>query len=392
MAYTAKSAKRLKEASGQVATGAKLKKAVFAYSLAWHPEQSPTKAEMLDAAKESLKAIGLEEHEAMVVEHLDEPHPHLHVVASKIHPLTGMVAKLKYTKRKLSEFAYQLERKEGKMYCPQRQENRSKRERGEKTKHVEPAVAEAWQLSNSGDEFISKLEDRGYQLAQGRKCIVIVDQKGKPSNAARALGLKAKEFRSRLGDETINSLIDFEKTKEKLDAIALRAKQHADTSEKTSDFGEQKSIALNTLELKQFDERAAISFLHDQRILRAEKELGVFYRLNEKRSEIEKLEKKQLISGFFQKFIGLHGRRERKLHNLKAGLANAEMRYDVAKSKLEHERAKALEGLKVVHLEQKLRLERNFDQWQPQARESHSNERQAAKQPRDRSHGLDLER
>ena len=144
--------------------------------------------------------------------------------------------------------------------------------------------------------------------------------------------------------------------------------------------------------MKQFDERAAISFLHDQRILRAEEELGVFYRLNEKRSEIEKLEKKQLISGFFQKFIGLHGRRERKLHNLKAGLANAEMRYDVAKSKLEHERAKALEGLKAVHLEQKLRLERNFDQWQPQARESHSNERQAAKQPRDRSHGLDLER
>ena len=53
MAYTAKAQARLKEAAGQKMTGAKLKKPVFAYSLSWHPEQKPSKDEMLEAARDS---------------------------------------------------------------------------------------------------------------------------------------------------------------------------------------------------------------------------------------------------------------------------------------------------------------------------------------------------
>ena len=64
MAYTAKAQERLKEASGQARTGRKLERPVFAFSLAWHPEQSPDKAHMLATARQAIDMLGLGEHEA----------------------------------------------------------------------------------------------------------------------------------------------------------------------------------------------------------------------------------------------------------------------------------------------------------------------------------------
>lgn len=369
MAFTAKAANQLKKASGQKATGAKLKKPVFAYSLAWHPEQKPTKEEMLNAAKESLQVLGLEEHEAMIAEHLDEPHPHLHLVVNKTHPRTGLVAKLKYTKDKLSYFAHKLERKEGKMYCPQREENRSKREKGEKAKYVDPVVAEAWQISRDGGGFKSNLEDRGYQLAQGRKCIVIVDPRGKPSNAARTLGIKTKEFRNRLGKSEIESLKSFEEATEDLQNVAQRAQQrvhqNAAKNGRLKDFEERKAVALADLQRTQWDEISALSLRHDRKIVAAKKELGAFYDLANQEKAIAKLEAKQEKSGFFQKLFGIHRRRDTELHQLKAGLDDARYRFDEAINKLNNEKAHAVTELKAHQVEQKLRMEANFEQWKP---------------------------
>ena len=66
MAHTALAQGHLKAAAGIKATGRKLAKPVFAYSLAWHPSERPTKAEMMEAAQASLNAQGLEEYQAMI--------------------------------------------------------------------------------------------------------------------------------------------------------------------------------------------------------------------------------------------------------------------------------------------------------------------------------------
>src|SRR5437764_9740018 len=54
MAHTAMMADEIKAAAGIKATGRKLTKPVFAYSIAWHPGERPTKAEQLEAARSSL--------------------------------------------------------------------------------------------------------------------------------------------------------------------------------------------------------------------------------------------------------------------------------------------------------------------------------------------------
>ncbi|MBB4375254.1 hypothetical protein GGD63_008103 [Bradyrhizobium sp. cir1] len=50
---------------------------------------------MIEAARETLKALGLEGHEALLVGHNDEPHPHIHVIVNRVNPETGIAAPLK---------------------------------------------------------------------------------------------------------------------------------------------------------------------------------------------------------------------------------------------------------------------------------------------------------
>jgi Relaxase/Mobilisation nuclease domain len=135
MAHTALAQAELKAAAGTKATGRKLAKPVFAYSIAWHPGERPTKAEMRKAARSSLEAQGLEEHQAIILCHDDEPQAHVHIIVNRVHPATGKAATLSNSKLKLSQWAEGYERKRGKVYCPQRVENNARRGRGEFVRH-----------------------------------------------------------------------------------------------------------------------------------------------------------------------------------------------------------------------------------------------------------------
>src|SRR2546430_10138121 len=135
MAHTALAQGHLKAAAGTKATGRKLAKPVFAYSIAWHPGERPAKPEMMQAARSSLKAQGLEEHQAIILCHGDEPQAHVHIIVNRVHPATGKAATLSNSKLKLSEWAEAYERKRGKVFCPQRVRNNARRGHGEFVRH-----------------------------------------------------------------------------------------------------------------------------------------------------------------------------------------------------------------------------------------------------------------
>src|SRR2546429_6859089 len=135
MAHTALAQGHLKAAAGTKATGRKLAKPVFAYSIAWHPGERPAKPEMMQAARSSLKAQGLEEHQAIILCHGDEPQAHVHIIVNRVHPATGKAATLSNSKLKLSQWAEAYERKRGKVFCPQRVSNNARRSQGEFVRH-----------------------------------------------------------------------------------------------------------------------------------------------------------------------------------------------------------------------------------------------------------------
>ena len=131
MAATAEASPELKRLAGVAATGRKLEKPVCHYSLSWAKDEKPDRQEMRRAAQESLKALGMERHQALVVSHRDGQ-PHVHVIANRVDPESGKAAGLNRSKLKLSKWAEEYERVQGKIRCPQRERNNARRGQGKR--------------------------------------------------------------------------------------------------------------------------------------------------------------------------------------------------------------------------------------------------------------------
>ena len=67
---------------------------------------------MRRGAQESLKALGMERHQALVVSHRDGQ-PHVHVIANRVDPESGKSAGLSRSKLRLSKWAERYEREQG---------------------------------------------------------------------------------------------------------------------------------------------------------------------------------------------------------------------------------------------------------------------------------------
>lgn len=144
MLATANSANALKEASG-IKKGRAVKNTVHHYSINFNPDDEVTPEIMAKAVRESLAVYGMEDHQALAVEHTDKAHRHVHVMVNLIDPTNGMSAaspqlcddgkkrsKLSNSQRKLSSWAQKFERDNGLEITEGRLSNANKRSRGEK--------------------------------------------------------------------------------------------------------------------------------------------------------------------------------------------------------------------------------------------------------------------
>ena len=128
MAATVSYAAELKELAGVRAGGRRLEKPVAHYSLSWGPGEKPPHATMVNAARASLRALGLEDHQAVLVSHRDGTTPHVHVVANRVSIEDGRAAPLSQSRLQLSRWAEAYERQQGRIRCPRRVEhNRDRR-------------------------------------------------------------------------------------------------------------------------------------------------------------------------------------------------------------------------------------------------------------------------
>lgn len=181
MAHTAKNQDRIKAAYGSASTGRKLSKSVYAYSLSWHPDERPEQAEMLAAARDTMKVLGLEDHEALLVIHNDEPHPHIHIIANRVNPTTGIAAPLSNDKLKLSQWAEAYEKSQGKVLCEQRVENNAKRNQGQFVKDLlskEIAEFHAWRKTALKQAFDKQsLESANLSATQKGQRQFLYDEK-----------------------------------------------------------------------------------------------------------------------------------------------------------------------------------------------------------------------
>jgi MobA/VirD2-like, nuclease domain len=375
MAYTVRQQERLKAASGQKATGRKLEKPVFSYSLAWHPEQNPDKEHMLDTARKSLAELGLNEHETLFIAHRDEPQKHVHVIVNRVHPITGIAADLSNSKRKLSDFARVYEREHGKVYCQQREDNFEKRKQGKKSSYRDPKLVEAWHAAQDGKSFAAALKEKGYQLARGTKRIVVIDPHGRIHNPTRHFdGIRAKDIKAWLHDVDIASLPNADELSEKIqqklkleyDARQKRqpereqdqnppidlpeefrkaAQPHAKRmkqpdkhkpevekpSAKTPEQEQQDRPIIsaemqNRLQTQHHQARAELFNRHTLHIEQERAWLIEFYQIPEMKKNIAKLQEKVSNPSWWRKLFGMAKRDQTKLETLQINLTNVQQR------------------------------------------------------------------
>lgn len=134
MAHTAMAQAELKAAAGIKATGRKLTQPVCSYVLSWHEDDRPSQEEQLKCALETLKVLGLDDRQAVIVAHNDTRHSHVHIIANRVSPENGIAAKLDNSINKLTEWANEYEKAQGKVRCDARAEKAKKREQGEPVK------------------------------------------------------------------------------------------------------------------------------------------------------------------------------------------------------------------------------------------------------------------
>jgi hypothetical protein len=58
------------------------------YELCWPPGEMPTREQWIDCALYTLRELGYEDHQYMVVAHDDRKHFHIHIMVNKVHPET----------------------------------------------------------------------------------------------------------------------------------------------------------------------------------------------------------------------------------------------------------------------------------------------------------------
>jgi hypothetical protein len=139
MIATAMSAERLKQEAGVKRTGRKTNKPVQDLTLAWHPGETPTRAQMETAANEVIALLGIEDHQIAIYCHRDRPHPHIHLLINRVHPENGKAATFSNAHRKLDKWANQYEMRCGNIVTKKRA---AKFRRMAKAKEIWPDDAE----------------------------------------------------------------------------------------------------------------------------------------------------------------------------------------------------------------------------------------------------------
>ena len=132
MAYIAEGADEIKAAQGIKATGRKAKDGpVYHVVMSWAEGQQPEQAHQLQAARDLLRTIGLEQAQALIVAHNDNGKEHLHIMANLVDPETGKRFSLSNDQHKMQEFALAYERANGGVLIERREQNAESWAKGE---------------------------------------------------------------------------------------------------------------------------------------------------------------------------------------------------------------------------------------------------------------------
>ena len=245
MAATAMNQNQIKRDAGTKATGRKLTQPVFAYSLSWAPDERPEPLHMMEEAKKSLAVLDLSDHQALVVQHTDTEHPHVHVLVNRVHPETGIAAKLSHSRQKLDRYAMTYEQEHG-IKCQQRIENEKKRELAQQHREARMRA-----LRETRERKLQDITNEMYHASQAAQS----DARKRHYEEQQQLTQKQESLK--------------EKVKSWFDIRGVLPERHAmERAELTATQREEMAAIHRTIKEKEKQEKQRITELYAKRIAR----------------------------------------------------------------------------------------------------------------------------
>ena len=190
----------------------------FLYSLSLNPPENENVpvADFEAAIKKAEQKLGLSRQPRAIVFHEKEGRRHAHVVWSRINIESMTAVHMSCDHLKLGSLSRELFLEHG-WRMPAGLADKSLRDprnftlaeyqqakrAGKDVRDIKRAIQDAWAISDSRVAFSHALEERGFRLAQGdRRGFVAVDTQGEVYAIAKWVGIKTRQVRERLGDES----------------------------------------------------------------------------------------------------------------------------------------------------------------------------------------------
>ncbi|SEP93286.1 relaxase/mobilization nuclease domain-containing protein [Nitrosomonas ureae] len=190
----------------------------FLFSLSLNPPKdenvsTETFEQTIERVEEKL---GLTDQPRAIVFHEKNGRRHCHVVWSRIKTEEMKAIQLSFTKQKLTELSRELYLEHG-WAMPNGLKQAHARDPlnftlaewqqakriGKDPKQIKAVFQECWSLNKTQNAFENALKEYDYVLARGdRRCFVAVDHRGEVFAVSKWIGIKTKEVRDRLTDET----------------------------------------------------------------------------------------------------------------------------------------------------------------------------------------------
>ena len=200
----------------------RVKTPVYHYVISWRHDENPTDDFMREVADVTSRDLGLEEHQLLFVAHKDTDHHHVHIVANRVHPETGLAWKNSHDFRRIEcslrrqAEAYGMEFVPGRHNEPERFRGRSRgvtNGEWQRNRHLglrelprwdeatrsrhRKLLQEIFAKAGSWEQLEAELDKRGLFLDSKGQGLVIGNESGvmKLSDVGRELRVAALEER-----------------------------------------------------------------------------------------------------------------------------------------------------------------------------------------------------
>ncbi len=238
---------------------------VYHYVISWHHNEAPTDDFMREVADTTSADLGLAEYQLLYIAHADTKHRHVHIVANRVHPETGVAWKASHDYRTIEQSlrrqseAHGLDYVPGRHNDPDRFRGRARKARDpdfqrqrtspntllakrwsrEHLQHNKPALADKIANASNWQELDESLADAGFALLEKGQGIVIADATGTAKLSDLGKGVRLAELQKR-----------FQKS----------FKEHVQ-SRSVPDAEEEATIRANRMALRSAQEEAEFSFM-----------------------------------------------------------------------------------------------------------------------------------